>query len=203
MHKQIISGGCLRASPVFHRDILELEGRYSDSKQKFDASLIAGCVRCRFGKVQVLVCRPFSVKMRPFPTTFWLVCPYLTHRAGMLESRGGVRELEASITDFREWRRYNILHQEIRLNLMEKFALRAARKYQPKIFRSVMRSGIGGMKQAETVSVKCLHLQTASFIALGKHPGSDWLERQGLGARGQGLCSDCGGDRSYCQPCSL
>lgn len=195
MNKQIISGGCFRASPVFRRDILELEGRYSDSKQKFDASLIAGCVRCRFGKVQVLVCRPFSVKMRPFPTTFWLVCPYLTHRAGMLESMGGVRELEKSITDFREWIRYNLLHQTIRLSLMEKFSAAALRKYRPGIFRSVMRSGIGGIRLGGNVSVKCLHLQTAAFIALGGHPGGEWL-------KAQGLCSECGGDHSCCQSCS-
>ena len=41
----------------------ELSGRYSDNKQRFDPSLIAGCVRCRHGGIQVLVCRPFSVKL--------------------------------------------------------------------------------------------------------------------------------------------
>ena len=195
MNKQKISGGCLRASPVFRRDIRELEGRYSDSKQRFDSSLIAGGIRCKFGKVQVLVCRPFSLKMRPFPTTFWLVCPYLTHRAGELESLGGVHELEKAVTDLREWRRFNLLHQTIRLSLMDSFSLNAVRKFRPGVFRSVMRSGIWGIRLGESISMKCLHLQTAAFIGLGRHPGGEWL-------KAHGLCSECGGDHSCCRFCS-
>lgn len=186
--------GCLRASPVFRREIQELDCRFSDSKQRFDASLIAGCVRCRFGKIQVLVCRPFSRRGRPFPTSFWIVCPYISHRAGVLESQGGVRELEASIKNIHEWRRYNILHQKIRLELAGKCDF--MRKYHRRIFRSVMRSGIGGMKQTEAVSVKCLHLQAASCIAIGHHPGEKWLIERGL-------CSDCGGEGSCFRSHSL
>ena len=196
MTKQKFYGGCFRASPVFRGEIQELSGRYSDNKQRFDPSLIAGGVRCRFGGVQVLVCRPFSRKGRPFPTTFWLVCPYLVRLAGEVESHGGVRELEAFMTSrnmFHEWRNYNLQHQVIRLGLAGKCS--AFRKYHAKVFRSVMRSGVGGMKQADIISVKCLHLQTASFIALGRHPGGEWL-------RQKGLCSDCSEPRSCCQFCS-
>ena len=182
-------------SPVFVWELEELSARYSDNKQRFDASLAAGCVRCRFGKVQVLVCRPFSRKGRPFPTAFWLVCPYLSHKAGVLESQGGVRELEAAITDLHEWRRYNLLHQAVRLELTRKCERRFMFRHRRKIYRSVMRSGVGGIKQGDAVSVKCLHLQAASFIALGRHPGSKWL-------RSKGLCSDCGGEHSCCQSCS-
>ena len=196
MTKQILRGRCFRASPVFRGEIEELSGRYSDNKQRFDPSLIAGGVRCRFGGVQVLVCRPFSRKLRPFPTTFWLVCPYLVRLAGEVESKGGVRELEEFMTArnmFHEWRRYNLQHQVIRLVLAGK--CRVFRKYHAKVFRSVMRSGIGGMKQTGIISVKCLHLQTASFLALGRHPGGEWL-------RQKGLCSDCSGARSCCRFCS-
>ena len=196
MIKQKIYGGCFKASPVFRREIQELSGRYSDNKQRFDPSLIAGAVRCRFGHVQVLVCRPFTRRGRPFPTTFWLVCPYLVRLAGEVESKGGVRELEEFMTSrnmFHEWRRYNLQHQVIRLSLAGKYSF--FRKYHAQIFRSVMRSGIGGMKQGDLISVKCLHLQTASFLALGRHPGGEWL-------RQKGLCSDCSGARSCCRFCS-
>ena len=182
-------------SPVFVWELEELSARYSDNKQRFDASLAAGCVRCRFGKVQVLVCRPFGRKGRPFPTTFWLVCPYLSHKAGVLESQGGVRELEAAITDLHEWRKYNLLYQGVRLGLMGTVRRRFMFRHQRKIYRSVMRSGVGGMKQTDTISVKCLHLQAASFIGLGRHPGGKWL-------KAQGLCYDCGGEHSCCQSCS-
>ena len=135
----------------------------------------------------MLVCRPFSVKGRPFPTTFWLTCPYLTRRAGLIESHGGVRELEEYMTSrgmLHEWRRYNLLHQVIRLRLIDRYSCRYAGKYHANVFRSVMRSGIGGMKLSEDITVKCLHLQTASFIALGRHPGREWLKEKGL-------CGNC------------
>ncbi|MBQ7544008.1 MAG: DUF501 domain-containing protein [Synergistaceae bacterium] len=192
--KKNFCGGCLRVSPVFAVELRELSARYSDNKQRFDPSLIAGCVRCRFGGIQVLVCRPFTGK-RIFPTTFWLVCPYLTKLAGTLESRGGVSELEKSIKDVHEWRRYNMLHQVIRLGLAGKVQRRFMQKYRASVYRSVMRSGIGGMKQTDGVNVKCLHLQAASMIALGRHPGGEWL-------RTAGLCSDCGERHSCCRSCS-
>ena len=183
-----IHGGCaIKASPVFSADIQELSARYSDNKQRFDESIIVGCVRCSHGHIQVLVCRPFSHKLRPFPTTFWLTCPYLVRQAGMIESQGGVRELEDYMTSrglIHEWRRYNYTHQVIRLRLMDKNLCRYTRKYHANVFRSVMRSGIGGMKYGEGICVKCLHLQTASFLALGCHPASEWL-------KGKNLCGEC------------
>ena len=185
-----ICGGCVKASPVFAGDILELTERYSDNKQKFDAGIIAGGVRCRWGHIQALACRPFSVRLRPFPTTFWLTCPYLVRRSGMVESQGGVRELEEYMTSrgmLHEWRRYNYLHQVIRLQLMSERFCRYTRRYHAHIFRSVMRSGIGGMKYGEGICVKCLHLQTASYLVLGRHPASKWLREKGL----CGECQEC------------
>ena len=172
-----------RASPVFVGELQELSGRYSDNKQRFDPSLTAGCVRCRHGGIQVLVCRPFSVRLRPFPTTFWLTCPYLERRAGMIESQGGVRELEEYMTSrkmLHEWRKYNFQHQTVRLGLMGRNFCWYMCKYQANIFRTVMRSGIGGMKLGENITVKCLHLQTAAYIGLGRHPASEWLKSKGL-----------------------
>ena len=187
----MIHGGCAaKASPVFSGDIQELSARYSDNKQRFDSNIIAGCVRCKHGHIQALVCRPFSVKLRPFPTTFWLTCPYLIRRAGMIESLGGVRELEEYMTSHRmlhEWRHYNYLHQVIRLRLIDKHSCRYIRKYHVHVFRSVMRSGIGGMKYGEGICVKCLHLQTASCLVLGRHPAREWLREKGL----CGECQEC------------
>ena len=178
-----ICGGCFRASPVFCGEIRELAHRYSDSKQRFDPDIIAGAVRCRFGRIQVLVCRPFSRNGRPFPTTFWLVCPYLSRLAGQIEAQHGVHELEGYMRSNnlgREWRDYSLKHQVIRLRLLDGNTCRVMRRFKGKIFRALMRSGIGGMKQGETISVKCLHLQTASFIAMNYHPAAEWLKSKGL-----------------------
>ena len=159
-------GGCRRASPVF----------------------VVREIRCRFGQVQVQVCRPWGRKI--FPTSFWLVCPYLVRLAGKIESMGGVHELEEYITSrglVHEWRRYNIAHQVIRLRLGGMVENAFMRKYRARIFRDVMRGGVGGIRVGEEVNVKCLHLQTASLIGIGYHPAEKWL-------RSKGLCGDCRGD---------
>lgn len=186
-------GGCLKASPVFCGEIRELEARYSDSKQHFDANIIAGCIRCKFGRVKVLVCSPMTRKGRPFPTTFWLTCPYLSKLAGRIEAEGGVHELEEYLRVRelgREWRRYNFGHQLVRLGLMDGKTRGFLWHYRNRMFRALMRSGIGGMRDGESISVKCLHLQTASLIGMGYHPASEWLKSRGLyGDCGNSLCS--------------
>ena len=184
----------MKASPVFRSEIRELEARFSDNKQRFDPSIISGCVRCRFGRVQVLVCRPFSLRMRPFPTTFWLVCPYLVRRAGTLESQGGVRELEEYMTSLgmiHEWREYNRLHQRVRLKLMDKHTRLFMGRFCAHKYRGLMSSGVGGMRYGTGITVKCLHLQTAAMIGLGGHPGGERL-------KSWGLCRECECDGTLC-----
>lgn len=167
MIKTEINGGCLRASPVF----------------------VEGVKCCRFGRVQVEICRPFGRRYKPFPTSYWLVCPYLVKRAGMIESNGGVREMEEYIVShglIHEWRRYNVLHQSLRVRLCGKRMSDYLRKYRAKIYRDVMRGGVGGIRVGEGVNVKCLHLQTASLLGVGQHPAEEWL-------RGKGLFGECDG----------
>ena len=156
---------------------------------RFDSELVIGsCRRCFYGHVQVIVCRPLSRrKFRPFPTTFWLMCPYLIHRAGMIEPHGGVHELEEYMRErklIHEWRKYNILHQTVRINLLTENQKKYLRKYHKGIYHKLISTGIGGMKYTDGINVKCLHLQTASYIALGFHPAGEWL-------KSKGLCGEC------------
>ena len=147
---------------------------------------------CSFGHVMIQVCRPWGRKI--FPTSFWLKCPYLVRLAGKIESSGGVHELEEYIASnnlIHEWRRYNIIHQVIRLELGGMRMNDFVRRYRTKIFRDVMRGGVGGIRVGGGVNVKCLHLQTASFIGLGYHPAGEWLKSHGLcGECGSCLCGD-------------
>ena len=163
--------------------------KFSDSGRcRHGASpvFVLGEKLCKFGGVQVQICRSWGKKL--FPTSFWLVCPYLVKQAGRVESSGGVRELEGYILSkglVHDWRRYNILHQVIRLRLGGERMNNFMRRYRSKMFRDVMRGGIGGIRVGDGVNVKCLHLQTASFLALGYHPAGEWL-------KAKGLCGDCG-----------
>ena len=103
----------------------------------------------------------------------------------MVEAQQGVSGLEEYIRVRglgREWREYNYLHQRIRLGLMGGNVRKFLRRFRAGMFRKLARSGVGGVMGG---GVKCLHLQTASFLALGRHPAGKWL-------RSKGLFGDCG-----------
>ena len=169
-----------------------MNGKYRGGCRKVSPVFVAREIRCRFGHVRVQVCRPWGRK--PFPTSFWLVCPYLVRLAGKIESMGGVRELEEYIVSHglvHEWRRYNLMHQVIRLRLGGMRVNGFMRRCRGRIFRDVMRGGVGGIRVGEGVNVKCLHLQAASLIGTGHHPAETWLKDKGLtGDCGCGCCGE-------------
>ncbi|MBR1672799.1 MAG: DUF501 domain-containing protein [Fretibacterium sp.] len=161
--------------------------------RRFDPSLILGGVLCRFGYVRILFCAPLSPSgpggLRPFPTTFWLACPWLVSRAGAVESEGGVRRLEEWLASHAPgpWREYGRLHQLLRLALLSPHQRDFLRRFRPSLFDGLRLGGVGGTRPRDgELRVKCLHLQTASWLALGRHPGAEWL-------RAEGLDGDCDG----------
>ena len=77
-----------RSAPRIKRRLVSMRGRI------FDPTIAIGIAKyCKWGKPQVLLCAPLY-RMKPFPTTFWLSCPFLAMRCSKLEASGGVRELE-------------------------------------------------------------------------------------------------------------
>ncbi|GHV53080.1 hypothetical protein FACS1894216_10400 [Synergistales bacterium] len=146
---------------------------------KFEPSIVRGVIRCSRGFPQVLLCDAL-IHMRPFPTSFWLACPYLTRMAGRLESRSGVSEMEGLLPDRGgAWLNYHMLHSLLRLCLLGRKRAGYLKRYRPGILRTLANGGAGGISYtADSFFVKCLHLQIASYIALGYHPASDWLDEK-------------------------
>lgn len=146
--------------------------------RRFNPSGVAGIAkRCRWGVPQVLKCYPLRDGW-PFPTTYWLSCPWLIKLAGLLESHGGVSSLEAFLCrDRAGWIGYHMLHGLARISMMSAGEKRFLRIYRRPIWDSLRRGGIGGIDylRSPDLSVKCLHLQIASWLALGHHPGQAWL----------------------------
>ena len=136
--------------------------------RRFSMSLVYMVAhRCSFGFPQVIVCCPVSDKGSPFPTMFWLTCPYLNRVCGELESLQKIKELEEvfkqRIDDVTEW------HKSYS-------ALRCA--LNPSAFNISSSCGVGGINYKETpFAAKCLHLQTGTWLGLGAHPASDWLRQ--------------------------
>jgi hypothetical protein len=155
----------------------QMQGRKSGA-----ARILGTANRCRFGFPRVIVCAPLRGLSDPFPTSFWLTCPRLVRSVSEAESAGGVRELERWIALHapREWIPFNILHYRLRLALLSEPTLHFLRRFRPRLLKR-LRGGVGGLrfdggeKQKKQIHVKCLHLQTASWLALRRHPGALWL----------------------------
>lgn len=179
-----------RTPPLFYAPLTESELERvcrQMAGHRFDPSVVlGGAAPCPLGGFRVLVCAPLSTtggESRPFPTTFWLTCPHLSRRAGAAESAGGVGALEAWLTERapEEWRRYSRLHALLRLGLLGSRGLKVLRASHPALLEALACGGVGGVRSDGSVRVKCLHLQAASWLALGHHPGAEWLQGQGLG----------------------
>lgn len=110
--------------------------------------------RCRFGYPQVFLSSPL-ISGKPFPTLFWLCCPYLVREAARFESRkfkGEIRDLlEKNIALKKEMDKVNSCFREFRESLVEALKIRLPEK-------ALKASFSGGYK---TWSLKCLHAYLA------------------------------------------
>jgi len=145
--------------------------------RKFDRSIIRGISRrCIWGYPQVFVCSPLK-DLKPFPTVFWLSCPYLVKKCAIEESSGGIPLMEEFMkSSSNEWKKYNIRASIIRLQLLSPVQRKFLSCYYPAIFKVIRRTMIGGISSQKIPTMKCLHLQVAAWLSLKGHPGNDWLK---------------------------
>ncbi len=149
-----------------------MEGRH------FSPDLVLGVAkRCSHGFPQVLLCASLR-EGRPFPTNFWLLCPWIDKLCASLESSSGVPALEDFLlreTDPSSWIAWHTQHAALRLALLEKSRRVFMKRYRPGWWQALARRGIGGSRLQIPPKVKCLHLQMAGYLALGWHPGEMWI----------------------------
>ena len=158
-------------------------GRRTDSS---DVLYVAA--RCRFGCPMVVVSSPVSSDGRPFPTIFWLTCPYLNRRCGELESAQQISELEKLFQeDPQKIKAYHSRYAKLRMGLLTAGQQQKLPEMNDGVRRVITESGIGGINWKDgTAGAKCLHLQTATWLGMGEHPYEEWLR----GAIGEAECPD-------------
>ncbi|MDO5116024.1 MAG: DUF501 domain-containing protein [Synergistaceae bacterium] len=139
--------------------------------------------RCGGGYPQAVVSNPLSPEGLPFPTLFWLTCPYLRRRCGELESAHKIAELETIFAaDGEAVKKWHAAYAALRLSLIPPRGRERIKKMKPGIARVLSESGVGGINLKENPhAAKCLHLQTATLLGLGSHPAESWLRAE-LGA---------------------
>jgi uncharacterized protein len=112
-------------------------------------------VRCPFGRPAVTEQHAHARDGEPFPTMFWLTCPFLVAAVSRIEAEGGVERWTRAATDDPA--------------LGE--SLRAANEEQRRL-RPEIDAGVGG--GTRTGSLKCLHAHAAFALA---RPGYELGER--------------------------
>ena len=119
--------------------------------------------RCRYGYPQVIAVYPI-VGGEPFPTIYWLTCPFLSKEIDRLEAQGWIKRAtaraksdEAFRNDLEEAHRAYIAARLHLLTSEDRACLR-----RTGMLRDLTEKGIGGI--ATFVNVKCLHLHVAHAL---------------------------------------
>lgn len=172
-----------QGSPAFYPYISLLDMdviRRQMSRRKFDDRIVLGVAsRCKWGYPQTLICNPIK-RQEPFPTIFWLSCPFLVQKCGELESQQGVKDMESFLSSgvpLQKWVQYHLAHRMIKLSLLSLGTKNFFRKRRRCLWAALQSGGIGGIQNINSFNVKCLHLQMASWLGLGYHPAGTWLAR--------------------------
>jgi len=120
--------------------------------------------RCPYGYPQVVRVYPL-VEEKPFPTLFWLTCPFLTKQIDRLEAEGWIKKMDGQIerdqalaVSLREAHRAYITERDRLLSPEDRETLEKAG-----MLKDLQDRGIGGT--ADFGRVKCLHLHVAHALA--------------------------------------
>ncbi|MBP9957961.1 MAG: DUF501 domain-containing protein [Synergistaceae bacterium] len=146
--------------------------------RKFDARRLLGvALRCRFGKPQIIICDPL-LNDKPFPTLYWLTCPFLDRLCGRLEASGAVSAMEIFLQDRAdEWFAYHQHYAALRLRLLRQERSQMLKTDNERAWEHLVSGGVGGIEyEPGHVAVKCLHLQVGTWLGMGNHPARSWLE---------------------------
>ncbi len=128
-------------------------------------------VRCSYGYPQVIRVQPL-IDREPFPTLYWLTCPYLAKEIDRLEADGWVGRLERRMnedpqlgTEMAQAHARYIVERTAMLTDTEHIELESSG-----MRRSLLEKGIGGI--ADRRRLKCLHLHVAHHLASGNPIGA-------------------------------
>ena len=119
--------------------------------------------RCPYGYPQVILVYPL-IEEKPFPTTFWLTCPFLAEEIDHLEEAGWIKRMETLLKEDpglnAQLQRAHRAYIEERMNLLSIEDRRFLNDLG--MSASLLDKGIGGI--ADFNRIKCLHLHVAHAL---------------------------------------
>jgi len=134
--------------------------------------------RCSYGYPQVIQSYPLKDN-KPFPTLYWLTCPFLVEKVSKLESEQKIREFEKNIQEDNKLKIKLLLVHKQEIEKRLKLLGNKIDELPQSMTFVLKETGIGGTKNFS--NLKCLHLHYASFLAgednpIGKMVNDDILD---------------------------
>ena len=105
---------------------------------------------------------------KPFPTLYWLVCPYLCEEVAKLESKGMITYFEELIEKNSEFKKKMFMAHCTEIRVRLEILGEAITDLSPSMQSKMRNTGIGGI--TDFSKVKCLHLHLASFLGGQDNP---------------------------------
>ncbi|MBE0446846.1 MAG: DUF501 domain-containing protein [Actinobacteria bacterium] len=117
-------------------------------------------LRCALGLPQVVETGMFLEGGQPFPTLYWITCPFRVKAISRLEDEGWAERLQARISEDESLRK--------RLHAAQEDYKARRRLSGLKLNHPVVSTGIGGVRDLGII--KCLHAHYAHYLATGENP---------------------------------
>ncbi|MBT1248528.1 MULTISPECIES: DUF501 domain-containing protein [unclassified Thermosipho (in: thermotogales)] len=122
---------------------------------------------CSYGFPQVVVSLPVK-DGKPFPTLYYLTCPFLVKEVSRLEEKGMIKEIERIISEDERFKeRLFLAHKKV-IYLRDKFFLEKEFLDFKRWREELKKVGTGGISNFS--KVKCLHLHLADFLSGIENP---------------------------------
>ncbi len=115
---------------------------------------------CSYGFPMVIESFPI-LNGKPFPTLYWLTCPFLRNEISKMESDGWIKRYEETIAKSSEFLNSQIkAHELAKKNVMDLL--------QDDVLRMKFIGGMGGTRNFK--HVKCLHMHVAYHLGGIENP---------------------------------
>ncbi len=118
--------------------------------------------RCSYGFPTVIESKSI-LEGKPFPTVYWLTCPFLRYAISQIESLGGISRFEGILSTSPE---VYTKHVESHLKAKAKAVELADKNVQ--VIENLKKRGMGGISDFK--HVKCLHMHVAYHLGGIENP---------------------------------
>jgi hypothetical protein len=144
----------------------DLDIIYNQLNRKVD-NILSITLRCKYNYPQVIQCFPLKDN-KPFPTLYWITCPYLIEEVSKLESDSLIKTLQLKIIEDHDLNEqvYHAHLEEIKKRLI--ILGDQLEELPDNIKKKIKESGIGGT--GDFNKIKCLHMHLASFLSNEPNP---------------------------------